>query len=174
VADNQHLSHSAQERLCLSCGLCCNGDIHNWTHLRFQEIAHLRALGIEVIMLPEGGPAFYQPCALLDDQACTIYAQRPHACRDYECKLYRSLNSGEIDLEDAFQHTRRLRHLITGLRSHMLEVDDGLPLERQARYQWSRLDPPPEAASVLNELVELLRTHFGVLWTLPARAKKTG
>lgn len=151
-------------QLCQNCGLCCNGSLHNWTNLQQREISSLQALGLDIFELSEGSPAFHQPCSAFDDPVCTIYAQRPHACRAYECKLYQSLQSSTTDLPGAIEHARRARQLIAQLRACMPEADESLPLERQVRYQWQRTGPPPEAAAILDELVTLLRTQFGVRW----------
>lgn len=128
--------------------------------------------GLDVFELPDGSPAFRQPCASYDDPVCSIYEQRPLACRAYECKLYQSFQSKEFDLPGALQQTSRARELIAALRSYMIEVDETLPLERQVRYQWSRSSPPPAAAKLLNELVQLLNTRFGVRWAPGLRLNK--
>jgi len=155
---------SASQTLCLSCGLCCNGGLHNWTNLRLSEVNLAKKFNLQVFDLPQGTPAFLQPCAAFDIPICSIYEHRPQSCRDYRCKLLIALEQAEIQLEDALRLTRRAGELIATLRSQMPEADPNLSLERQVRYQWPDALPPPEAVAILTELVELLESHWGVRW----------
>ena len=156
---------SDSQNLCLSCGLCCNGGLHNWTNLRSKETAQAQASGLQVFRLPQGSPAFFQPCAAFHTPECSIYDHRPQSCRDYRCKLLVALEQAQISLEDALVFTQRARELITALREHMDEPDPHLSLERQVRYQWSHAPPSPQAARILAELAELLESHWGVRWS---------
>src|SRR5512143_2378157 len=110
-------SHSPAETLCLSCGMCCSGTLHNWTNLQPQERSQARQLGLDVFTRRDGTVAFRQPCAAFEDPICTIYTHRPQACREYVCPLLKRLMDGEISLEPALSHTRQARQLIASLQS---------------------------------------------------------
>ena len=124
----------------------------------------MEVIGLDVFELPNGSPAFYQPCVAYLNQSCSIYSHRPIACQDFECKLLQKLIATEINLPEALDHTCHSRALIEQLRSYMLDADESLPLERQVRYQWFRVAPPSEAVEILEALTQLLLTQFGVRW----------
>ncbi len=156
---------SNSQTLCLSCGLCCNGGLHNWTNLRSIETAQAQALGLRVFVLPEGSPAFLQPCDAFHVPECSIYDHRPQSCRDYRCQLLIALEQAQTSLEEALVLTGRARELIAALREYMEEPDPRLSLERQVRYQWAHTPPPPQAAQILAELAALLESRWGVRWS---------
>jgi uncharacterized protein len=110
-------------RLCLSCGLCCNGVLFKDVELQPGDAAWLlrglgRALGPGCEKSPAGvnGPAprpvgrsesrpetgllkFPQPCrALGEDTRCRIYQDRPLRCREFECALFKSVVSGKLSV----------------------------------------------------------------------------
>jgi Fe-S-cluster containining protein len=47
--------------------------------------------------------AFQQPCTMFRGGNCSIYEQRPHVCRRYECALLKRTIGGEITLEQALR-----------------------------------------------------------------------
>lgn len=69
--------------LCLACGLCCDGSLFGFVPLEPAEIAPARARGLAVIA---SGRGFEQPCPALRG-GCTLYAERPAACRRFTCRL---------------------------------------------------------------------------------------
>lgn len=104
---------STQMTLCLACGLCCNGALNQYTKVLAGEVESLQRLGL-TISPDQGGFAFPQPCACLQsDNRCAIYAQRPHACRAYECKLYKKHTAGLIPLEEALATAQKAHTLRT-------------------------------------------------------------
>ena len=65
--------------LCVDCGLCCNGSLHDAAALDEDEVDAARAVGLDVLRnLDKTGFAF--PCPKLDDTRCTIFGQRPRVC----------------------------------------------------------------------------------------------
>ena len=162
---------TATQSLCLNCGFCCNGSLHNWTNLRSIEVEIVQEAGITVITLPEGSPAFLQPCAAFTEPICRIYSNRPGACRSFECKLYKSLQSETITFETALVYIQKAKELIAELQAQMEEPDKSLSLERQVRYQWLNLGPPPQAEAILAELTCLLEDQWGAKWSLQEQEK---
>ena len=94
------------ERLCLACGLCCNGVI--FANVRLQpgdDAERLRSLGLPVqpprsVRQP---PLVSQPCAALDGCRCRIYAERPQYCRHFECVLFKSVAAGRTQPAEALR-----------------------------------------------------------------------
>ena len=98
-------------RLCLACGLCCNGAINQYTRVQVDEAGALLQQGLPVQPRPEG---FFleQPCAALQpDLLCRVYALRPQACRRYECKLYKKHAAGLVSTDEALAIIARARRL---------------------------------------------------------------
>lgn len=76
--------------LCTSCGICCDGTLFVASRLQPGE----RMPGA----VSRGW--FSLPCDQLKDRCCSIYEQRPQACRNFECKLVGALRSGAVTLDE--------------------------------------------------------------------------
>ena len=76
-------------RICAACGLCCNGTLFGSVDLHDSEVALAERSHLPVVHPIEPGQAhFLQPCSLhVDGTGCSIYDERPGACRRYVCKL---------------------------------------------------------------------------------------
>jgi Fe-S-cluster containining protein len=86
------------QRLCLECGLCCNGVLFADVRLQAEDDAErLRELGLEILKRGR----FKQPCAALAGCECRVYADRPGYCRKFECLLFGSVKRGDLGKEDA-------------------------------------------------------------------------
>lgn len=121
----------------------------------------------------DGTPAFRQPCTAFEEPVCTIYTNRPQACREYVCPLLKRLMDGEISLESALAYTRQARQLIAILQTKMPGEMAGLPLEAQARLSWPPAQSlPPDVQPVFEQLVTLLKDVWKVSWRRkPGRQK---
>jgi Fe-S-cluster containining protein len=102
-------------RLCMACGLCCDGALHNAGVLLPEEVPVAFSRGMNV---SEAGAEarFALPCPMLKDRCCTIYAGRPRACRNYKCRLLMSLDAGENSLEECLDKVRNARSLVRKLQ----------------------------------------------------------
>lgn len=102
--------------LCQRCALCCDGELFDSVPLAPAEVGVLRRLPIlagAATHAPDRGDpphpavddrprgALPQPCSALRDRRCTIYPDRPDACRRYRCMLAFALDAGEVDLVEA-------------------------------------------------------------------------
>ena len=94
--------------LCNSCGICCRGLLHSHGVLKPDEAARAADLGLDMIDGAE--PAFALPCPKYRG-CCTVYAERPRACRDFRCALLRRLDANEVSLDDALDIVREARRL---------------------------------------------------------------
>ncbi|HLK99940.1 MAG TPA: YkgJ family cysteine cluster protein [Myxococcaceae bacterium] len=87
--------------LCQHCGLCCDGTLFTSVPLRPTEVEPLRRLSLPIIARADGSPGMAQRCAALEGRGCTVYSERPEACRRYHCHLFTALSEGEVSLEES-------------------------------------------------------------------------
>ena len=85
----EHADLPDDAALCLHCGICCEGVLHDHALSSPEEHDHLVALGLPLYHKAEY-PAFALPCPCHIERQCTIYGQRPHTCGAYKCSLLRS------------------------------------------------------------------------------------
>jgi Fe-S-cluster containining protein len=132
---------SLPEQLCLACGLCCNGVLFKDVELQPGDDAEqLKSLGLPIrevrrVQRRTGGSLhskaetrnskFPQPCAALcDGNRCRIYAERPARCREFECALFKSVASGEIELAAALKTIRAARQRADHVRRLLRALGD--------------------------------------------------
>ena len=132
--------HSIAEKLCLTCGLCCNGVIFADVQLQNgDDASRLETLGLPLTKLPkreraqnfsaEGETAFLQkkfnqPCSAFDGCRCRIYAERPKYCRAFDCALLKSVNLGEVKPADALTLIEKARRCAEKVRQLLRKVGD--------------------------------------------------
>jgi hypothetical protein len=151
-------SHDPAQRLCLACGLCCNGVLFSDVELReADEVRRLAALGLPA-KLPRAAPAparLPQPCAALcADNRCRIYAERPARCREFHCGVLQRVLAGQLEPAAAQRLIRQTRERAGRVRALLRELGDTaehLPLSVRFRRMRRRI----EAGGVATEAVEL-------------------
>lgn len=159
--------HSVGEKLCLTCGLCCNGVIFADVQLqRGDDAERFKALGLMLTKF-RGRPTehghsthlkFPQPCAAFDGCHCRIYAQRPRHCRAFDCALLKSVNEGEVKvpaalrtIEKARSRAEKVRQLLRKLGDKDESVALSLRFRRMAkRIQQTKIKP--QTAEIFSEL----------------------
>ena len=97
-------------RLCIQCGLCCTGALHNYAVLDPEEISLARSLGLT--LRTEGRPGFSLPCPRLDGCKCSIYENRPKVCGRYKCQLLENVEAGLTDFDSAIAKVRAAKELV--------------------------------------------------------------
>jgi Fe-S-cluster containining protein len=120
-------------RLCLACGLCCDGTLFKDVELQAgDDAAQVVALG-----LPVKGGKFPQPCpALGADKCCRVYADRPARCRQFECTVFLELKHGAEDLAGALRIVAQTRKLADKVRRLLRQLgDDDEALALSLRFQ---------------------------------------
>ncbi|MBM4377870.1 MAG: YkgJ family cysteine cluster protein [Deltaproteobacteria bacterium] len=92
-----------KEDLCLRCGLCCDGSLFSFLGIKPDEVARVEPRGLKVHARPDGRLALdlSRGCPGLSGKCCTLYGDRPQACRDYKCLLFMALEEGEVGLSEA-------------------------------------------------------------------------
>lgn len=109
------------EKLCLACGLCCNGVIFADVQLqRGDNAAKLRSLGV----LKTNGKKFPQPCAMHDGCRCSIYADRPQYCRQFECLLLQNAQEGRVTETQALRVIKAARQKAAHVQELLEQLSD--------------------------------------------------
>jgi hypothetical protein len=99
--------------LCRSCGLCCDGSLFGCVTLEPEELHGARKNRLRVL---QRGNAFEQPCTALstldEGCACSVYPERPTACRSFTCRLYDRHRREGGPLDVRLEAVRRVRRLL--------------------------------------------------------------
>jgi hypothetical protein len=116
------------EKLCLACGLCCDGTLFDNVQLGAGDDAQkLKALGLPVAVT-RGRTAitfFRQPCsALCADRTCRVYADRPGQCRAFECGVFKDALAGRIAEAAALRLVNKTRRKADNIRRLLRELGD--------------------------------------------------
>jgi len=93
--------------LCLACGLCCTGALHEAVEVKAEHVALVRSLGLQVEQ-----NAFRQPCPLYLDDRCSVHGRHPPSCQEYRCVLLKKHVAGKIELDAAIALAREARTLM--------------------------------------------------------------
>lgn len=116
------------ERLCLACGLCCDGTLFDNVQLGAGDDAQkLKALGLPVAVTRGRTTVtfFRQPCvALCADRACRVYADRPGQCRAFECGVFKDAEAGRIAFAAALRLVKSTRRKADNIRRLLRELGD--------------------------------------------------
>lgn len=93
--------------ICVECGICCDGTMFSRLPPASENAAEAMAAG-PTTAAAEAGPA--QPCPA-HHLACTVYRERPGACRHYQCALLKQHLAGLTSWEEAAEIVSRARAL---------------------------------------------------------------
>lgn len=100
----------AASELCLSCGLCCDGSLF-WAVPVDPDEPAPAALDADGWLR--------QPCACFRGR-CTVYDERPEACRAFDCRVLQTVAAGRRDARWARERIAAMRRLVAAL-------DEALP-----------------------------------------------
>jgi uncharacterized protein len=153
-------------QLCLTCGLCCRGVLHEKAILSEEEIPQARAVGLRVETGGDQGPFFRLPCPAHRDGRCSVYSARPRVCSEYRCRILKRYADGEMSLGESLHIVEKARQMALELARRMgSEPGDSfwqdLRALREAEADGSATVPPDlllEAAALLA----FCRNHFEV------------
>lgn len=152
-------------RLCLACGMCCDGTVYNDARLDEREVADAAAADFRTCNPASTANAFELPCHYLDGKACTIYDKwRPKVCSTYFCDLQDRAAAGDCTEAEALE----LIANTLGLRQRVVSVMRPGETFRQARARFDALATsgaavsPDDAALAVRMLVleRMLDQHF--------------
>ena len=165
---------SITSKLCLACGICCNGVLFRDVELHPGDDARaLESLGLPLERL-RTKTRFAQPCAALcPDNRCRLYADRPHQCQAFECALFKKVAERQVELDAALRAIRRALRLADRVKQLLRELgdsDEALALARRFRRTKRRLEDRgadeasaacfAELSLAVHDLNLLLRREF--------------
>jgi Fe-S-cluster containining protein len=141
------------EALCQSCGLCCDGSLFGRVTLQPEEVVVAKKSRLRVISTGKG---FEQPCSALvrttpgagEHVACSIYDERPLACRRFVCRLHDRFRREGGPIEPRLAAVFRVRQLLAMLEASGLEPAD---------FEAYGVDHQPGGESLQAAYVELMR-----------------
>jgi uncharacterized protein len=106
------VSEAALSRVCLACGLCCDGSLFDFVALDEGEAATLADTSATV--RPDG-QRLALACTGLDGKCCTLYSQRPSGCRAFVCALGKRLLTGSVTEAEAHHDVTAMQADIAAL-----------------------------------------------------------
>ena len=134
----QRVQPASGVSLCTRCGLCCSGVIFDYVPVEQDERAGLTDLGFEI--LEDGEEAkFPQPCRMFSGSLCSIYAERPAACRKFQCKVLRRYHDGSIAEEEAFFLIEAAKSLVEKLKPQLEEGESVASARKRWRLERQRV-----------------------------------
>ena len=90
-----------EQKICVTCGFCCDGTLFLHAHLNPGERGNLPEKIEQASFNEDGKDYFRLPCHYFSEK-CTIYNQkRADVCGSYRCQLLKDFAEGKIDLNDA-------------------------------------------------------------------------
>ena len=134
-----------EQKLCLTCGLCCNGVIFADVQLQAgDDPRRLSALGLVLnTTIGKRTQTFAQPCVSLDGCRCRIYAERPQYCRQFECLLLKEVKAGRITTPTALRIITTAREraaLVRSLLGDLGDTEETLSLAARFRKTSRRME----------------------------------
>ena len=159
-------AQAAAARLCMDCGLCCNGVMFDIVMLQPGDHAKaLKARGLRI----KRREFFTQPCTALCGTHCTIYHDRPTRCRLFECQQYQQVAAGTLPEETAQSRIQDVQRQVIRIESLMEGSPANDPRRSLSKRYANTLATPPEASPDCAELIEamdklqtVLTDHFRV------------
>ena len=104
----------SKQNLCLTCGLCCRGPVFKYVTVEAEEAARIETAGF-LIDRTTDKLKLCQPCEAHDGQRCTVYADRPKKCANFQCLLLQSYKTNEISFNDARELIDRTYNLLKAI-----------------------------------------------------------
>jgi hypothetical protein len=153
--------------------MCCDGVLFYGVKLQPSDSARaLRALGLKV-KRKYGHEQSLQPCAAHQNCSCSIYADRPQRCREFECRQLVGLARAELSETQALENILHARTLVDRVEALLLIAKDerlGKALATRCETVFTPpLDDSPGAAEnrvalggAIKELEAFLSSHFRV------------
>ena len=112
---------SLASRLCLSCGLCCDGTLFEQGNVAEGEAAQTELAGFKVKKDDRQKSTFLFPCQNLDGKCCTAYERwRPKVCSSFFCEVQKRTAAGECTEAEAMG-------LIATAHSYRAQIMESVP-----------------------------------------------
>ena len=145
--------------LCLACGLCCHGVLHNQAELQADEVEKAKGLGLEIER--EADRLFFGlPCRHVSGASCTVYENRFATCREYRCGLLNNYLAERVSQEEALVHIGEAKRLLKLVRD---VLPPGTTLRtarrewRERSASWAERGPPDKLTGELHLRLTMLQ-----------------
>lgn len=156
----------AADALCTQCGICCDGTLYGSVVVAAHEVPRLQRIGLP-ILIEQGAATMRQPCAALRGLSCSVYADRPTTCGDYQCSLRRGVAAG-ASLPSARQQVARMHELLATIRAGFECAPGDSIWERILAFETPATAEAEHAAAArmapaiaaVGELLQLARAAF--------------
>ena len=164
---------------CAGCTACCTSA--QFVHIGPEETETLAAIPPELLFpaprMPRGhvllGYDERGRCPMLGDRGCSIYEQRPRACRVYDCRVFAAAGVMPREAEKAGIAQRARRWRFAPGDAHGQREQEAV--RRAARYLAAHAaDLPADLAPPTESAVALLAIHLAELFGDPAREPAAG
>jgi uncharacterized protein len=149
------------ETLCSACGLCCDGSLFTFVPVSPSEAVRLEGK-LALFTRKAGDQALRQPCGALEGTCCRVYAERPLACRDFVCTLWKAFDEGDARLDEALKIVAAAHALARTVAATANVAEPGALSTARAKLrndEGSGLSD--DAREALRRAEEHLRFHFG-------------
>lgn len=154
------------DKLCLKCGLCCDGSLFKDVELQVGDDADRlkeRGLRLRQARRSQSGrpatPRFAQPCrALGKDCRCEVYDIRPGHCRAFECLLFGDVAAGRLKIGSAQRIVGKARKLTAEVDRLLNDLGDSThdkPIQQRFRKvacRFESADATPEDLAAYGDL----------------------
>jgi len=95
--------------------MCCDGTMFHIVRMQPSDsVGALNVLGLK-LKKKKGQNCIEQPCPMLKQQQCSIYAGRPERCRLFECQLLKRLAKGGVTEAEAGVTILEARRQVTAI-----------------------------------------------------------
>lgn len=165
-------SQSVASKLCLSCGMCCDGTLIGHVQVDTNEVAALKEL---MLLEEEEDKAFFlQPCNKYC-KSCTIYADRPKQCAAFSCGLLHAIEAQSLTFEAALAAIELVNDKKTSIEKSLTSLDFRLQspsfyfkmvetkkILKKQEFSQSLSTNEQNLSSAIEKLDSLLLNTFGV------------
>ena len=171
----QEPSPDASSRLCLSCGMCCDGSLFARGRIEPGERQHWEAQGLDCFGDGEAD-FFLQSCPCLEGTSCTLFGSgRPAICGSFRCEPLRRMEAGDTSLEAAQATIRQALDLkaqvVAAARSAGVRYRNFLHLKDELARAF--IDPSLDSEASGKALIALALFHeFTEAQILPDEAEE--
>ena len=124
--------------LCLACGLCCKGVLHDHAGLLDGETQLANELGLTPYTKKNDYQAFALPCPRHKNGKCSVYGQRPQVCSHYQCDLLKKYLKGRIDFEESIALVKKTKDLVDATYQYLCGADLSRRIWQQVQEFWEQ------------------------------------
>jgi hypothetical protein len=150
--------------LCQRCGLCCDGTLFSDVPLQPDEVEPARRNRLDVGRIADGTPVLRQGCTALCERRCSVYTERPEACRRYICRLFTEVSAGRVSFGEALAVVEQAHALLARLERGLPPDTEARPSPILERARFAGLSgegaPALETRALRERLEAHLDTHF--------------